>query len=284
MRDFHEFCGSHAAVVWNLLRLVCRGCRLKGECKAELLAPPCLPLLRGEQGEFFSCRIHVYPANGICAHPNSSGRDGRKGVRINKHGALSARAVCRHKKSHAAVVRYSTRGNISIRVEVGKRLELAVCNIAPLFIKASHAARLARCKVQFGARFLVSTVAQFTLDFCCAVDCYPPPNSCSWVRDAVVLPITVVLLSCVGGRAFMIAPNRDNGNGFRASDCKIAEYNIFSTLLFFTLLFFVDCFAGNTRKCCFQCISARICVQNGISAPVILFFVVFWDNCVCCLV
>ena len=64
----------------------------------------------------------------------------------------------------------------------------------------------------------------------------PPPNSCSWVRDAVVLPITVVLLSCVGGRAFMIAPNRDNGNGFRASDCKIAEYNIFSTLLFSTLL------------------------------------------------
>ena len=111
----------------------------------------------------------------------------------------------------------------------------------------------------------------------------PPPNSCSWVRDAVVLPITVVLLSCVGGRAFMIAPNRDNGNGFRASDCKIAEYNIFYTLLFFTLLYFVDCFAGNTRKCCFQCISARICVQNGISAPVILFFVVFWDNCVCCL-
>ena len=46
----------------------------------------------------------------------------------------------------------------------------------------------------------------------------------------------------------MIAPNRDNGNGFRASDCKIAEYNIFSTLLFSTLLFFnllyfVDCFA-----------------------------------------
>lgn len=113
--------------------------------------------------------------------------------------------------------------------------------------------------------------------------CYPPPNSCSRVRDAVVFPITVVLLSCVGGRAFMIAPNRDNGNGFRVSDCKIAEYNIFSTLLFFTLLFFVDCFAGNTRKCCFQCISARICVQNGISAPVILFFVVFWDNCVCCL-
>ena len=65
----------------------------------------------------------------------------------------------------------------------------------------------------------------------------PPPNSCSWVRDAVVLPITVVLLSCVGGRAFMIAPNRDNGNGFRASDCEIAEYNIFSTLLFFTLLY-----------------------------------------------
>ncbi len=65
----------------------------------------------------------------------------------------------------------------------------------------------------------------------------PPPNSCSWVRDAVVLPITVVLLSCVGGRAFMIAPNRDNGNGFRASDCKIAEYNIFSTLLYFTLLY-----------------------------------------------
>ena len=81
----------------------------------------------------------------------------------------------------------------------------------------------------------------------------------------------------------MIAPNRDNGNGFRASDCKIAEYNIFSTLLYFTLLYFVDCFAGNTRKCCFQRISARICVQNGISAPVILFFVVFWDNCVCCL-
>ena len=70
---------------------------------------------------------------------------------------------------------------------------------------------------------------------------------------------------------------------FGASDCKIAEYNIFSTLLYFTLLYFVDCFAGNTRKCCFQCISARICVQNGISAPVILFFVVFWDNCVCCL-
>ena len=111
----------------------------------------------------------------------------------------------------------------------------------------------------------------------------PPPNSCSWVRDAVVLPITVVLLSCVGSRTFMIAPKRDNGNGFRTSDCKIAEYNIFSTLLFFTLLFFVDCFAGNTRKCCFRCISARICAQNGISAPVILFFVVFWDNCVCCL-
>lgn len=67
----------------------------------------------------------------------------------------------------------------------------------------------------------------------------PPPNSCSWVRDAVVLPITVVLLSCVGGRAFMIAPNRDNGNGFRASDCKIAEYNIFSTLLFFSLQHFL---------------------------------------------
>ena len=117
----------------------------------------------------------------------------------------------------------------------------------------------------------------------CAATCYPPPNSCSWVRDAVVLPITVGLLSCVGGRAFMIAPNRDNGNGFRASDCKIAEDNIFSTLLFFTILFFVDCFAGNTRKCCFQCISARICVQNGISAPVILFFVVFWDNCARCL-
>lgn len=116
------------------------------------------------------------------------------------------------------------------------------------------------------------------------LDCYPPPpNSCSWVRDAVVFPITVVLLSCVGGRAFMIAPNRDNGNGFRASDCKIAEYNIFFTLLFFTLLFFVDCFAGNTRKCRFQCISARICVQNGISAPVILFFVVFWDSCARCL-
>ena len=64
----------------------------------------------------------------------------------------------------------------------------------------------------------------------------PPPNSCSWVRDAVVLPITVVLLSCVGGRAFMIAPNRDNSNGFRASDCEIAEYNIFSTLLYSTLL------------------------------------------------
>ena len=111
----------------------------------------------------------------------------------------------------------------------------------------------------------------------------PPPNSCSWVRDAVVLPITVVLLSCVGGRASMIAPNRDNSNGFRASDCTIAEYNIFSTLLFFTLLYFVDCFAGNNRKCCFQRISARICAQNGISAPVILFFVVFWDNCVCCL-
>lgn len=134
------------------------------------------------------------------------------------------------------------------------------------------------------ARCAVDGVAQFTLDFCCAVDCYPPPNSCSWVRNAVVLPITVVLLSCVGGRAFMIAPNRGNGNGFRASDCKIAEYNIFSTLLFFTLLYFVDCFAGNTLKCRFQCISARICVQNGISAPVILFFVVFWDNCVCCLV
>ena len=35
----------------------------------------------------------------------------------------------------------------------------------------------------------------------------------------------------------MIAPNRDNGNGFRASDCKIAEYNIlYSTLLYSTLL------------------------------------------------
>lgn len=87
----------------------------------------------------------------------------------------------------------------------------------------------------------------------------------------------------VGGRAFMIAPKSDNGNGFRTSDCQIAEYNIsstilFFTLLFFTLLYFVDCFAGNTRKCCFQCISARICAQNGISAPVILFFVGFWDN------
>lgn len=65
---------------------------------------------------------------------------------------------------------------------------------------------------------------------------FPPPNSCSWVRDAVVLPITVVLLSCVGSRALMIAPKRGNGNGFRASDCQIAEYNISSTLLFFTLL------------------------------------------------
>lgn len=65
----------------------------------------------------------------------------------------------------------------------------------------------------------------------------PPPNSCSWVRDAVVLPITVVLLSCVGSRAFMIAPKRDNGNGFRTSDCKIAEYNIFSTLLYSSLLY-----------------------------------------------
>ena len=55
-----------------------------------------------------------------------------------------------------------------------------------------------------------------------------------------MFPITVVLLSCVGSRALMIAPKRDNGNGFRASDCKIAEYNIFSTLLFFTLLYFVD--------------------------------------------
>ena len=53
----------------------------------------------------------------------------------------------------------------------------------------------------------------------------------------------------------MIAPKRDNGNGFRTSDCQIAEYNISSTILFFTLLYFVDCFAGNTRKCCFQCIS-----------------------------
>lgn len=76
----------------------------------------------------------------------------------------------------------------------------------------------------------------------------------------------------------MIAPKRDNGNGFRTSDYQIAEYNISSTILFFTLLYFVDCFAGNTRKCCFQCISARICAQNGISAPVILFFVGFWDN------
>lgn len=76
----------------------------------------------------------------------------------------------------------------------------------------------------------------------------------------------------------MIAPKSDNGNGFRTSDCQIAEYNISSTILFFTLLYFVDCFAGNTRKCCFQCISARICAQNGISAPVILFFVGFWDN------
>lgn len=65
----------------------------------------------------------------------------------------------------------------------------------------------------------------------------PPPNSCSWVRDAVVLPITVVLLFCVGSRAFMIAPNRGNGNGFRVSDCKIAEYNIFSTLLYSSLLY-----------------------------------------------
>ena len=81
----------------------------------------------------------------------------------------------------------------------------------------------------------------------------------------------------------MIAPKRDNSNGFRTSDCQIAEYNIFSTILFFTLLYFVDCFAGNTRKCCFQCISARICTQNGISASVILFFVGFWDNGVRCL-
>ena len=112
----------------------------------------------------------------------------------------------------------------------------------------------------------------------------PPPEQLFAGEGRSCVTHTVVLLSCVGGRAFMIAPNRDNGNGFRASDCKIAEYNIFSTLLFFTLLFFVDCFAGNTRKCCFQRISARICVQNGISAPVILFFVVFWDNRVCCLV
>lgn len=81
----------------------------------------------------------------------------------------------------------------------------------------------------------------------------------------------------------MIAPNRDNGNGFRASDYKIAEYNIFFTLLFFTLLFFVDCFAGNTRKYRFERISARICTESGISAPVILFFVVFWDSCARCL-
>lgn len=81
----------------------------------------------------------------------------------------------------------------------------------------------------------------------------------------------------------MIAPNRDNGNGFRASDCKIAEYSIFSTLFFFTLLYFVDCFAGNNRKYRFERISARIYAENGISAPVILIFVVFWDNCVCCL-
>lgn len=59
--------------------------------------------------------------------------------------------------------------------------------------------------------------------------------------------------------------------------------SIIYSLLYSSLLYFVDCFAGNTRKCCFQCISARICVQNGISAPVILFFVVFWGNCVCCL-
>ena len=52
-----------------------------------------------------------------------------------------------------------------------------------------------------------------------------------------MFPITVVLLSCVGSRALMIAPNRDNGNGFRASDCKIAEYSIVSTLFFFTLLY-----------------------------------------------
>ena len=64
----------------------------------------------------------------------------------------------------------------------------------------------------------------------------------------------------------------------------ITEIILLLTLLYFTLLYFVDCFAGNTRKCCFQRISARICVQNGISAPVILLFVVFWDNCVCCLV
>ena len=61
----------------------------------------------------------------------------------------------------------------------------------------------------------------------------------------------------------MIAPNRDNGNGFRASDCKIAEYNIFSALLFFTLLYFVDCFAGNTRKCCFKCVSGEDIAKNG---------------------
>ena len=34
----------------------------------------------------------------------------------------------------------------------------------------------------------------------------------------------------------MIAPKRDNINGFRASDCQIAEYNISSTLLYSTLL------------------------------------------------
>lgn len=63
----------------------------------------------------------------------------------------------------------------------------------------------------------------------------PPPNSCSWVRDAVVFPITVVLLSCVGSRALMIAPNRDNGNGFRVSDCQIAE--IIYSLLYSSLLY-----------------------------------------------
>ena len=36
----------------------------------------------------------------------------------------------------------------------------------------------------------------------------------------------------------MIAPKRDNINGFRASDCQIAEYNISSTLLYSTLLYF----------------------------------------------
>ena len=62
-----------------------------------------------------------------------------------------------------------------------------------------------------------------------------------------------------------------NGNGFRASDCKIAEANIFPLLYSsFTYSAFVDCFwseiPGNAAFSAYP----RGYVQNGISAPVIL--------------